>query len=109
MEDREFSVNLLNQTIYHEKEFERDIAEKIKNWELERLALIDIILLKMAMAEILFFPEIPVKVSMNEYIDIAKYYSTPKSSVFINGIIDRLVAEKRKEGKINKAGRGLIE
>ena len=85
------------------------IAIRSKNWELERIALVDVILLKMALSEIMNFPSIPVKVSINEYIDISKDYSTPKSKVFINGVIDKLVIELKESGSIKKTGRGLME
>ena len=69
----------------------------------------DVLLMKLAITEFLYFPTIPVKVSLNEYIELAKQYSTPKSSVFVNGILDKLLAEFRKEGKLLKVGRGLVE
>lgn len=108
-DDKEFMERLFTETIRNDEPYEKLIAEKTKNWELERIALIDVILLKMALGEILNFPGIPVKVSINEYIDISKDYSTPKSKVFINGIIDKLVADLRSSGAIQKTGRGLIE
>lgn len=109
VEDKEFMKQLLRNTISHEKEFELLIAEKTKNWEVDRIAMVDILLLKMALAEIKTFPSIPVKVSINEYIDISKDYSTPKSKTFINGIIDKLVIDLKKKNEIHKTGRGLIE
>ena len=84
------------------------IAEKTQNWEVDRIAVMDVILLKMALCEILELPNIPVKVTMNEYLDISKVYSTPKSNAFINGIIDNLVIELREQNKIVKTGRGLV-
>lgn len=108
-DDKEFMERLFTETIHNDEHYEKLIAEKTKNWELDRIALIDVILLKMALGEILNFPGIPVKVSINEYIDISKDYSTPKSKVFINGIIDKLVADLRAAGTIQKTGRGLIE
>jgi N utilization substance protein B len=108
-DDKEFMERLFTQTISNDEHYEKLISEKTKNWELERIALIDVILLKMALGEILNFPGIPVKVSINEYIDISKDYSTPKSKVFINGIIDKLVADLKDSGEIVKTGRGLIE
>lgn len=108
-EDTAFMKQLLKNTIIHEKEFEILIADKTKNWEVDRIAMVDILLLKMSLAEIKTFSSIPVKVSINEYIDISKEYSTPKSKTFINGIIDKLVTDLKKKNEIHKTGRGLIE
>lgn len=108
-EDMVFVKELFRKTILHDNEYERIISEKTKNWDVERIALLDIILMKLALSEIINFPNIPIKVSINEYIDISKEYSTPKSRVFINGVIDKLVIDLKKEGKIKKSGRGLIE
>lgn len=107
-EDRQFAIDLFRKTVTGGDEFEDTIAARAKNWEFERIAKVDVILLKMGITEILNFPSIPVKVTLNEYIEISKYYSTPKSRVFINGILDNLIAEFKAEGKINKTGRGLI-
>jgi N utilization substance protein B len=85
------------------------IKEKAQNWELERIAMMDIILMKMALAELLELPSIPVKVTLNEYIELSKTFSTPKSNSFINGILDKLVFELKSNNKINKTGRGLLE
>jgi N utilization substance protein B len=85
------------------------LQRKTKNWELERIAFTDNLLMKMAIIEFLYFPTIPVKVTLNEYIELAKEYSTPKSSVFINGILDKLLADFKKEGKLQKQGRGQVE
>ena len=81
---------------------------KTPNWDKERIADLDTILIKMAICEFLKFPSIPVKVTINEYLEIAKEYSTPKSSIFINGILDKLSKEYRENGKLNKMGRGLM-
>jgi len=108
-DDKQFVRTLFSKTILDDAQYEQAIASKTKNWEVERIALIDMILLKMAMAELVSFSAIPVKVTINEYIDISKDYSTPKSRQFINGIIDKLADEYRKSGKIVKTGRGLIE
>lgn len=108
-DDMEFMEKLFRKTIENDAYFETLIGEKTQNWDLERIALIDIILLKMALSEILHFPGIPVKVSINEYIDISKDYSTPKSKIFINGVIDNIVADLKTKGSIAKAGRGLLE
>ena len=85
------------------------IAPKLENWEMERIAMMDVILMKMAICEILNFESVPTKVSMNEYIEISKDYSTPKSKVFINGILDKILADFKTENKIVKTGRGLVE
>ncbi len=82
--------------------------KKAKNWEADRIATVDFILMKMALAELENLSSIPVKVTLNEYIEISKLYSTPKSRMFINGVLDKLVAEFKKDGKINKVGRGLM-
>jgi len=108
-EDRDFIVNLFNKVIAFEEEFQGYITEKTKNWEADRIALIDILLMKMALTELVHFPSIPVKVTMNEYIEIAKEFSTPKSNFFINGILDKILAELKEAGKVRKSGRGLIE
>lgn len=107
-EDRQFAIDLFRKTVASGDEFEETIATRAKNWEFDRIAKVDVILLKMGIIEILNFPSIPVKVTLNEYIEISKYYSTPKSRIFINGILDNLIAEFKAEGKINKTGRGLI-
>lgn len=108
-EDKQFAVDLYRSTVAQEDKYENVIASRAKNWEFERIAKIDVILLKMAIAELLNFYSIPIKVTMNEYIEISKYYSTPKSRVFINGILDKLIVEFKEEEKINKTGRGLID
>ena len=107
-DDKDFTRKLFSQTILHNEEYEKAISERTKNWDVERIALMDILILKMAIAELITFANIPVKVSINEYIDISKEFSTPKSKQFVNGIIDKLAIDYTKEGKIVKAGRGLI-
>jgi len=104
-----FGRNLIDQTIHQSEEFAELIKTKLVNWDLDRIAYIDIILMKMALTELLHFPFIPVKVTMNEYIDLAKDYSTPKSKEFINGILDELTKTLREQGSIQKRGRGLME
>ncbi len=108
-EDKEFALTLFRKTILHRDEFEQIIGEKAVNWDLERIALMDMIILEMAITEILEFPTIPVKVSFNEYIEISKSYSTPKSKVFINGILDKLILDLKENNQIKKTGRGLVE
>jgi transcription antitermination protein NusB len=107
-DEHKFIVDLFRTTIAHSDEFEKMIGDKTKNWELERIALTDIILIKMALAELIHFPTIPVKVTMNEYIEISKNFSTPKSKLFINGILDKLAENLQKGKKIKKKGRGLM-
>ena len=107
--DKTFVRELFMHTIIFGKEYEQSISEKTKNWEMERIALMDVILMKMALVELVHFKFIPVKVSINEYLDIARDYSTPKSNAFINGIIDKLSAEFKANGKIQKIGAGLVE
>ena len=107
-DDKAFVRELFSKSILNNDEYEKAIAEKTRNWDLERIALVDIIILKMALAELTSFPGIPVKVTINEYIDISKEYSTPKSKQFVNGVIDKLAQEFKEQGKIVKTGRGLI-
>jgi transcription antitermination protein NusB len=102
-------VRLWRKTIMGNDTFEKMIDEKASNWEIERIALMDVILIKMALAELVEFPTIPVKVTLNEYIDISKYYSSEKSKVFINGILDKLIADMKASSMIVKTGRGLLE
>lgn len=108
-EDRQFAIDLFRKVILHSDEYEEWIKNKAQNWELERIAVMDIMLMKMAICEVLNFENVPIKVSLNEYIELAKSFSTPKSSVFINGILDKLVVELKDNGKIVKTGRGLID
>ncbi|QTN39928.1 transcription antitermination factor NusB [Cryomorphaceae bacterium] len=109
VDDKDFATELLRKAVTQSERFEEMIAEKAKNWEMERIAQMDILLMKLALAEFLYFETIPVKVSMNEYIELSKDFSTNKSKVFINGILDKLVAELKDSGELRKLGRGLIE
>ena len=84
------------------------IAEAVTGWEKERLFSTDVVLIAMGLAEVVTFPTIPVKVSMNEYVEISKYYGTPKSRSFVNGLLDKLVAKLDEEGQIKKEGKGLL-
>ena len=108
-EDSKFIIELFRKTIIHSQEYEQLIDKKTKNWELDRIAIMDIILIKMALAELLEFPNIPVKVTMNEYIELSKLFSTPKSKIFVNGILDKLIVDLNEKNIINKTGRGLME
>ncbi|WP_162128702.1 transcription antitermination factor NusB [Flavobacterium phycosphaerae] len=107
-EDKEFVSLLFRKTVLNEVELAKEYIDKTPNWDADRIAEIDTIILKMAICEFLKFPSIPVKVTINEYLEIAKEYSTPKSSIFINGILDNLVKEFENENKIKKTGRGLM-
>ena len=108
-DEKEFVRTLLKQTVKRKTENLALIDELTKNWELDRIARMDVLLMEMAITEIQEFKSIPVKVTLNEYIEISKFYSTPKSNTFINGVLDKAIARLEKEGKINKIGRGLIK
>ena len=107
-DDKDFAKDLFRKTVLNEKELAKEFDSKTPNWDMERIAEIDTIILKMAICELLKFPSIPVKVTLNEYLELAKEYSTPKSSIFINGILDNLVKEFQSNKKMIKAGRGLM-
>jgi N utilization substance protein B len=107
-EDEEFVKILFRKAIVHKVKCSELIDKNTTNWEVDRIALMDILVMQLAITEILEFPEIPVKVTLNEYIEIAKYYCTSKSSTFVNGILDNIVKEIRDEGLFNKFGRGLV-
>jgi N utilization substance protein B len=104
-----FGETLLRESHQNESDLLQLIEPALKNWDVDRVAIIDMILLKMALTELITFPTIPTKVTLNEFVEISKMYSTDKSKDFINGILDRLMKKLQKEGKINKEGRGLIE
>ena len=108
IEDKDFAKNLFRKTVLNEKELAKQYIDKTPNWDTDRIAEIDTIILKMAICEFLKFPSIPVKVTINEYLEVAKEYSTPKSSIFINGILDNLVKEYQSNGTLLKTGRGLM-
>ena len=99
---------MFRKTVLNEGAFAKEYMNKTPNWDTERIAELDTIILKMAICEFLKFPSIPVKVTINEYLELAKEYSTPKSSIFINGILDNLVKEFQTDNKLNKIGRGLM-
>jgi N utilization substance protein B len=107
-DDKEFVTNLFRKTVLNEVELSKEYIDKTPNWDVDRIAEIDTIILKMAICELLKFPSIPTKVTINEYLEIAKEYSTPKSSIFINGILDNLVKEFEKDKRLTKSGRGLL-
>jgi len=106
-DDQAFGTELLEKTIAYDEFLSTEIAANTPNWDKERIADVDMVLIKMALCEFLKFPTIPVKVSINEYLEISKEYSTPKSSIFINGILDKLVKQYESENKLKKEGRGL--
>lgn len=108
-DDLEFVKTLFNTTLQHKTEFATDIQRFAQNWELDRIAQMDLLLMQMALSEILYLPEIPVKATLNEYIEISKQYSTPGSKLFINGILDKLVNELKTKNQIHKSGKGLKE
>jgi N utilization substance protein B len=105
----DFGKRLISVTIEQAPLLEQLIEPTLKNWDMERLAVLDVIIIKMALVEFLYFPTIPTKVTLDEYVDISKEYSTPKSKDFVNGILDRLMKQLSEEGKIKKEGRGLLE
>ncbi len=106
-EDRGFALKLLQKVTLNDEKLSEEIEGKTPNWDKERIAEIDMIILKMGISEFLFFPSIPVRATINEYLEISKEYSTPKSSIFVNGILDKLVKEFESDKKLNKVGRGL--
>lgn len=108
-DDLNFVEGLYRKVIRNEEDADEIIKSKTKNWDFERIPLMDVILLRMAIVELQEMENIPVKVTLNEYIEMAKFFSTPKSKVFVNGILDNLIREFKEEGKINKTGRGLME
>jgi N utilization substance protein B len=107
-EDREFARDLLRKSIINHDELQSLIKVHSSNWDVERIAFMDILMMQMAITEFMYFPSIPTKVTMNEYIELSKFYSTEKSRNFINGILDKTLKDLKKEGKVNKAGRGLV-
>nr|WP_314865119.1 transcription antitermination factor NusB [uncultured Flavobacterium sp.] len=107
-DDKDFAKDLFRKTVLNEKDLSKEFDSKTPNWDMDRIAELDTIILKMAICELLKFPSIPVKVTLNEYLELAKEYSTPKSSIFINGILDNLVKEFQTNKKMIKAGRGLM-
>lgn len=108
-EDMIFVKELFRKTVYKSEDWDKIIAASTSNWELERIAVMDVLILRMALTELTEFNSIPVKVTLNEYIDISKYFSTPKSKVFVNGILDKLIVDFKQNGRIKKSGRGLLD
>lgn len=107
-EDKEFAIELLRKSILHRDEYIEYIKSNTKNWDLERIAFMDILIMQLAITEFINFQSIPTKVTLNEYLEISKIYSTSKSSVFINGVLDKIATQLRENNKIKKTGRGLI-
>ena len=107
-EDKEFARELFRKTYVNDESLSEEMLGKTPNWDKDRIAEVDMILMKMAICEFLHFPSIPVKVTINEYLELAKEYSTPKSSIFINGVLDKLSKEYSSNKRLNKMGRGLM-
>lgn len=108
IDDKQFAIDLFKKTLLNSTAINKEISGKTQNWDSDRIANIDYVLLQMAICELKNFSSIPVKVTINEYLEIAKEYSTPKSSIFINGILDKLVKEYELAGTLKKVGRGLM-
>jgi transcription antitermination protein NusB len=108
-DDKQYFKDIYDNTCKNDEAYESLIQAKVQNWDMERLAVLDKIILKMALAEMIYCPSIPIKVSINEFIELSKTYSTPKSKQFVNGLLDKMSAELLTEGKIRKSGRGLID
>ncbi|MDH7446946.1 transcription antitermination factor NusB [Aquimarina sp. 2201CG14-23] len=108
VDDKKFAKDIFRKTALNGVEFTKEIEGKTPNWDKDRIAELDKTVIKMAICEFQKFPSIPVKVTINEYLEIAKEYSTPKSSIFINGILDKISKEYQENGKLNKVGRGLL-
>lgn len=108
-EDMQFVKHLYRKTLINSNELNVVISERASNWDLDRIAVMDTILIKMAITELIEFSSIPVKVTLNEYIELSKEYSSPKSKVFINGVLDKLIVDYNEQGIIKKSGRGLME
>lgn len=107
-DDKDFVIRLFRKTILNGAQYDELISSGISNWEYDRIALMDVLILKMALTEFFEFPSIPVKVTINEYIEVSKFYSTPDSKRFINGLLDKMSIRLKEEGKIVKRGRGLM-
>ncbi|QHV98849.1 transcription antitermination factor NusB [Spirosoma endbachense] len=108
-EDELFLNTLFQKSLENDADYEQLLADQLQNWDVERVAMLDKIILKLAVCELLNFPNIPVKVTINEYIELAKAYSTPKSGKFVNGILDNLSEKLQASGRLRKSGRGLLD
>jgi N utilization substance protein B len=107
-DDEQFAQKLLRHAVVHYGEYNALIDEHTPNWDVDRIAFMDILILITAISEFIEFPNIPVKVTLDEYIDLARFYSTPSSCTFVNGVLDKIVDYFNKHNKLNKHGRGLI-
>ena len=108
IDDKQFVVDLFRKVVLNHTEFEKEVVDKTPNWDTDRIAEIDMILIKMAICEFLKFPSMPTRVTINEYIEISKDYSTEKSSFFINGVLDKILKDFTASKRLNKIGRGLL-
>jgi N utilization substance protein B len=108
-EDEQFASRLLSTAVLKSAEYQQIVDKYTKNWDVERVAFMDVVIMVTAMAELITFTNVPIKVSLNEYIEIAKYYSTPSSSTFINGVLDKIVIDFTEQKIITKEGRGVVE
>lgn len=109
LEKYNFASELIDAVLKNQRVIDTMITERIRNWEYDRVAILDKIILRLAIAEILYFPEIPPKVSINEAIELAKIYCSDKSPTFVNGVLDAVLNNLKKENKLNKKGRGLLD
>jgi len=107
-DDKQFAYDLLKYTLQNHDEHIDLIEKYAKNWEIDRLIQVDILLIEMALSELIYLDSIPIKVSLDEYIELSKFYSSAKSKIFINGILDKIIVDFKENGKIQKKGRGLI-
>jgi len=105
----DFSIKLINRCLEHQAEFDTIIRDKLENWDISRVALLDKLLLRQSICEFIYFKDIPPKVTINEAVELAKKFSTNKSGHFVNGLLDSILKDLRKEGKLKKTGRGLKE
>ncbi|MBR6541074.1 MAG: transcription antitermination protein NusB [Bacteroidales bacterium] len=107
-EDRQFALRLLTQSFIKSQEYSQLVYDSVSNWDSDRLVATDIALIVQGITEAVYFETIPLKVTINEYVEISKYYSTPNSKVFVNGLLDKIIGQMNKDGKIVKSGRGLV-
>ncbi len=108
-DDFEFAKKLVTEVIHHEEEVEQVIRSKVAHWEFDRIALIDKLLLRMGICEMLYFPDIPPKVTINESIEVAKAFSTENSGRFVNGVLDAILNDLKAKHALKKSGRGLMD
>ena len=107
--DLEYAIQLLDYSLTNYQSLLAEVSKNISNWDSERLVATDITIIIEGIAEAIKFPSIPIKVTINEYVEISKFYSTPNSKTFVNGLLDKIIQQKVKDGEIVKSGRGLIE